>query len=108
MTSGDPRTRRSVAELSRRFLRQAYPDKPESWIDRQADGAVQRIDLAMSQQQQQAYTAAGARRRRDIRFVLTAVGIVALVVAGILLRDLAAAAAVRVTGGCTWSSARSW
>lgn len=97
MTSGDPRTRGSVAELSRCFLRQAYPDRPEWWIEQQVRDAVQRIDLAISQQRQHAYTAAGERWRRGIEFVLTAVVIITLVVAGIWLRDLLAAAAVRIT-----------
>jgi phosphate transport system substrate-binding protein len=96
MTSDDPRTRRSVADLSRHFLRSAYPDQPEPWIDRQVNDAVRRIDLAAPQQQ--AYTMEGARRRRGIVLVLAAVVIVALVVVGILLRDLLAAAAVRTTG----------
>ncbi|RSM86348.1 phosphate ABC transporter substrate-binding protein [Kibdelosporangium aridum] len=84
----------STADLSREFLRDAYPDRSAEWIERQVAESVRRINQAVPQRGHS--VPAASRRRRGWLLFLAVVAVIVVVV--IVLRESIAAAAFENTG----------
>src|SRR5262249_13916650 len=71
----------------REFLRQAYPDRPETWINEKADDAARSITAAVSDRFQTSRYAVAYRRPLDIRrrIVLWGVAVAAVLVVGVVV-----------------------